>query len=150
MRLSVVAVDIRSLGLGAKVTLVPGLPAIVLARRGLVAAGVAFAATFLVVIPLNNAYNVPELAWLHQYFGAALLLEFGLVGTAVLLQLLFLKRDKQEAAAGYTTSLGQHRELPQVDHGSGVVIRTAGQPLFRRGQAKEARARARATSTDVK
>jgi hypothetical protein len=86
---------------------------------------------------------VPGLAWLHPYFNASLVLEFGLACTAVVLQQLALKRAKQEVAAGYTTAPGSHRELPQVDHVSRVVIRAAGKASLRHAELKEARARAR-------
>lgn len=79
---------------------------------------------------------MPSFLFSHLPSGPHRSLLFGFVGVIKLV-------DKRETAAGYTTTLAMHPELPQLDWRSGVTIRQAGERPLTRAEFRERCALAR-------
>jgi hypothetical protein len=122
--------------LGEKVDMVPGLSVFHLGLRLAVYAFVA-GGWGVVVIALNSAGANPDLDWLRPVFVSAIVAwAFLLFGLVLGLRML-RKRNAEEVKAGYTTARGDHREVAQVDHRTGIVFREAGSPFLSASELSE-------------
>lgn len=61
-------------------------------------------------------------------------------GLSVVALFISAVQDSREIHAGYTTVLGWHRNLDQVDPKTGRIVRAAGQPLISHRQLMDMRA----------
>jgi hypothetical protein len=92
-------------------------------------------AALLVAIPFSQSAHggVVFMRFVYALVASGVLSIVGIAFNAVL--------DKRETRAGYTTAIGLHRALDQVEPKSGRIIRRAGEPLLTRREYFERRAR---------
>jgi hypothetical protein len=88
----------------------------------------------LIAIPFSQSPHggVVFMWFVYALVASGVLSSAGIALNAVL--------DKRETRAGYTTAIGLHRALEQVEPRSGKIIRRAGEPFLTRREYFERRA----------
>jgi hypothetical protein len=85
------------------------------------------------IAAIGYAFFLAPEAWRQPLAGTALLAVLAAGTAGIYSSIQGVRRAGRERDRGYTTTYGDHRQLWQLDPGTGEVLRRPGEPKVRRG-----------------